>query len=83
MVPGFGKKGTGTPLVENMVLAIEIIYAEGSAEVGLEKDNWTISTIDRLLGGLFEQTEQVLISFFKFKTALPSSPKSFSELRSK
>lgn len=56
MVPGFGKKGTGPALVENMVLALEVIYAKGSAKVGLEKDNWTISTVDGSLGGLFEQT---------------------------
>lgn len=56
MVPGFGKEGTGPQIAENMVLAIEVIYAQGSGEVELEKDNWTISTVDGSLGGLFEQT---------------------------
>ena len=56
MVPGFGKEGTGHRIAENMVLAIEVIYAQGSGEVKLEKDNWTISTVDGSLGGLFEQT---------------------------
>src|SRR3990167_421952 len=56
MVPGFGKKGTGPRLVENMVIAIEVIYTKGSGEVVLEKDNWTISSKDRSIGGLFEQT---------------------------
>lgn len=56
MVPGFGKSGTGVKIVENMTIAIEVIYAKGSGEVILEKDNWTISTKDGSLGGLFEQT---------------------------
>jgi len=56
MVPGFGKKGTGPKLVENMTIAIEIIYTKGSGEVVLGKDNWTISSKDKSIGGLFEQT---------------------------
>lgn len=56
MVPCFGEKGTGSAILENMVLAIEVIYTEGSAELKLEKDNWTFSTKDGSLGGLFEQT---------------------------
>ena len=56
MVPGFGKKGTGPKLVENMTIAIEVIYTKGSGEVVLEKDNWTISSKDGSIGGLFEQT---------------------------
>ncbi len=56
MIPGFGKKGTGVAIVENMTLAIEIIYTQGSGEVGIENDNWTISSSDGSLGGLFEQT---------------------------
>ena len=42
-----------------MVLAIEVIYAQGSGDVKLEEDNWTISTIDGSLAGLFEQTVAV------------------------
>lgn len=56
MIPGFGKPGTGPKILENMVLAIEVIYAQKSAEVILEKDNWTISTQDQSLSGLFENT---------------------------
>ena len=55
-VPGFGKKGKGPKLVKNMAIAIEIIYTKGSGEVVLEKDNWTISSKDGSIGGLFEQT---------------------------
>ena len=56
MVPGFGQAQKGPKILENMVLAIEVIYAQGSGDVVLEKDNWTISTKEGSLGGLFEQT---------------------------
>lgn len=55
-VPGFGEKGTGPKIKKNMVLAIEVIYAKGSPDVKMLSDNWTISTNDGSLGGLFEQT---------------------------
>src|SRR3989344_5516257 len=56
IIPGFGKRGKGPKILKNMTLAIEVIYAEGSGEVKMENDNWTISTVDGSLGGLFEQT---------------------------
>ncbi len=56
MIPGFGKKGKGPIIEENMTLAIEVIYAQKSGDVKLEKDGWTVSTKDGSLGGLFEQT---------------------------
>lgn len=56
MIPGFGKAGSGLEIKEGMTLAIEVIYAQGSGEVKLENDNWTIATQDGSLGGLFEQT---------------------------
>lgn len=59
LVPCFGRKGTGPKILENMVLAIEVIYTQGSGEVKVEDDNWTIVTADGSLGGLFEQTVAV------------------------
>lgn len=56
MVPGFGKKGSGPKLLANMTLAIEVIYTEGSGEVVIENDRWTITSKDKSLAGLFEQT---------------------------
>lgn len=56
LIPGFGRPKTGPKILENMVLAIEVIYTSGSGEVDLEEDNWTISTADRSVGGLFEKT---------------------------
>lgn len=55
-IPGFGKKHTGPSVLKGMTLAIEVIYAQGSGEVTLGKDGWTISTVDGSLAGLFEQT---------------------------
>lgn len=43
-------------LQAGMVLAIEVIYAQGQPEVVLDQDNWTIETADGKLAGLFEQT---------------------------
>jgi len=59
MVPGFGKKGLGPEIKDGMTLAIEAIYAQESGDVFLEEDNWTISTKDKSVGGLFEQTVAV------------------------
>ncbi len=55
-VPGFGKKGVGLPLVEGMTIAIEVIYTEGTSEVVLDRDGWTICSADGSLGGLFEMS---------------------------
>lgn len=56
MIPGFGKKGVGPTLQEGMTIAIEAIYAQKSGDVYIENDNWTITTKDHSLGGLFEKT---------------------------
>jgi len=46
-----------TPRLEaGMTLAVEVIYAQGSPEVVLAADNWTIKTTDNQLAGLFEET---------------------------
>lgn len=55
-IPGYGKPGTGLVLKTGMTLAIEVIYNQGGPEVVLGKDNWTISSADGSLGGLFEMT---------------------------
>lgn len=43
-------------LKEGMVLAIEVIYAQGKPGVKIAKDGWTAKTVDGKLGGLFENT---------------------------
>jgi methionyl aminopeptidase len=58
-VPGYlNKKIEKTPLLkEGMTIAVEVIYNMGSFEVKYyNDDNWTISTEDGSLSGLFERT---------------------------
>lgn len=58
-VPGYlVKKIEKTPLLkEGMTIAIEVIYNMGSHEVSyLNDDDWTISSSDGSLSGLFERT---------------------------
>jgi len=46
-----------TPKIKiGMTLAIEAIYAQGSSEIEVENDGWTIRTADHSVSGLFEQT---------------------------
>lgn len=51
-----GKVEETPKLKEGMVLAIEVIYAQGKPAVKIAKDGWTAKTIDGKLGGLFENT---------------------------
>lgn len=55
-VPGYGKKGSGPLLKEGMVLAVEVIYQKGNPKLVLENDDWTLSTADGSLSGLFEHS---------------------------
>ncbi len=55
-VPGFGKKGTGLRLEKGMTLAIEVIYAQGTSDVEIDKDGWTYVSADGSLTGLFEMS---------------------------
>ncbi len=66
-----------TPLLKpGMTLAIEVIYSQGSGEVVLEADGWTISTKDGKIAGLFEKTIAVTES-----GPLVLTPVRFSEER--
>ncbi len=55
-IPGFGEAGKGPILKSGMTLAIEVIYTAGLPDVVLEEDDWTFSSADGSLGGLFEMT---------------------------
>lgn len=60
-----------TPKLESgMTLAIEVIYAQGSPEIVLASDNWTIETADGQLAGLFEETIAVQVGKPLILTAL-------------
>ncbi len=56
LIPGLGKKDTGAQIKEGMVLAVEIIYNQGSQKIQLLDDGWSISTKDGSVSGLFERT---------------------------
>ncbi len=51
-----GKIENTPELLPGMTLAIEVIYALGSPDLVMESDNWTISTEDGKISGLFEET---------------------------
>lgn len=51
-----GKREKTPTIVLDQTLAIEIIYVEGSPELVMEKDNWTISTKDGKMAAVHEET---------------------------
>ncbi|MBI2836725.1 MAG: type I methionyl aminopeptidase [Acidobacteria bacterium] len=55
-VPNFGTRGKGPKIKEGMVLAIEPMVNEGSFEVRILADNWTVETIDHGLSAHFEHS---------------------------
>ncbi len=63
-IPCFFKgKLADTPLLkEGMVVAIEVIYAQGKAEIGLKEDGWTVETLDDQPAALFEDSVAIMRS---------------------
>jgi len=55
-VPNYGEPNTGPRLKPGMVFAIEPMVNEGTHEVELMKDGWTVVTKDRKLSTHFEHT---------------------------
>ena len=53
-VPNYGKRGTGSKLVEGMVICIEPMINLGGRTVMQEKDGWTIRTSDHKPSAHFE-----------------------------
>lgn len=45
-VPNYGKRGSGLMLKENLVVAIEPMINLGKKDVFIEKDGWTVRTVD-------------------------------------
>jgi methionyl aminopeptidase len=46
-------------IVPGMALAIEVMYTQGSPEIGIAEDGWTIAMRDGKISGLFEETVAV------------------------
>lgn len=55
-IPGYGQKGVGEVLKNNMTLAIEAIINQGEDGIYTLSDGWTTRTVDGKLSGLFEHT---------------------------
>ncbi len=58
-IPNFGPPGRGPRLEEGMTLAIEPMVNEGTYEVRILKDNWTVVTMDGKRSAHFEHTVAV------------------------
>ena len=55
-VPNYGRPGTGPVLKEGWILAIEPMVNEGTHEVRILKDGWTVKTKDGRASSHFEHT---------------------------
>ena len=55
-VPNYGKPGKGARLLPGMTLAIEPMINEGTQDVRILKNNWTVVTADGKLSAHFEHT---------------------------
>lgn len=53
-IPNFGIKGEGDILMENQVIAIEPMISEGTGEVEVLGDGWTVVTKDRKFASHYE-----------------------------
>lgn len=54
-----GTREKSPKIQEGMTLAIEVMYAQGSDEVEIGKDGWTISVADGKIAALYEETVAV------------------------
>ena len=60
-VPNYGRRGTGTMLKKGMCIAIEPMITQGSRQIVMEKDGWTVRTKDRKFAAHFEHTVAVRV----------------------
>jgi methionyl aminopeptidase len=55
-IPNFGDAGSGEPLEEGMVLAVEPMVNAGSHPIRVASDNWSVYSQDGSLAAHFEFT---------------------------
>ena len=55
-IPNYGKPGRGPRLAKGMVFAIEPMINQGTFEVDVLADNWTVVTLDGKLSAHYENT---------------------------
>jgi methionyl aminopeptidase len=70
-VPNFGHAGKGPKLREGMTLAIEPMINQGTREVQVLPDKWTIVTLDGRLSAHFEHTVAITKGEPEILTLLP------------
>ncbi len=58
-VPNVGKRGSGVQMRNGMVIAIEPMINMGTRNVVIERDGWTVRTMDRKPSAHFEHTVAV------------------------
>ncbi len=59
-IPNFGQPGKGARIANGMVLAIEPMINQGTYDVEIQSDGWTVLTKDRKLSAHFEHTVAVI-----------------------
>ncbi|MDR3196119.1 MAG: type I methionyl aminopeptidase [Endomicrobium sp.] len=67
-IPNYGKADAGIKLLPGMVLAIEPMINEGSCEVCMLDDDWTVVTRDGSLSAHFEHTVAIMESGYEILT---------------
>jgi len=70
-VPNFGVPGTGEPLPEGLVIAIEPMVNTGGPDVMLAPDRWTVTTKDGTLSAHWEHTVAITAEGPRILTAGP------------
>ena len=55
-VPNFGKHGTGSPLRQGMCICIEPMITAGDWRVRIDRDGWTVRTVDGKKAAHYENT---------------------------
>lgn len=85
-VPNYGRRGSGTKLTENTVIAIEPMINMGKKDVYNDKDGWTIRTKDKTFSAHYEHTvcvrkssADILSSFEKIEKAEKANASLFSD----
>lgn len=70
-IPNYGKAGTGFKLFPGMVLAVEPMLDEGSYDIKVDDDRWTIRTSDGKLSAHFEHTIAITNDGYRVLTLRP------------
>lgn len=59
-VPNYGKKGSGKKINNGLVIAIEPMINLGKKDILIEKDGWTVRTVDKKPSAHFEHTVAIV-----------------------